>query len=86
MAGKKSSLPANASKREKFVYYANIRAGAAVKAIENLGTLAGNPSAYEFTKADAEKLEAHINEAVKKMSAAFAKPGSGKAAAAKIIE
>jgi hypothetical protein len=85
MAGK-STLPANATPRQKFVHYANIRATAAVRAIDNLTKLSADTKAYKFEKADAEKLESYITQAVSRMAAAFASPGGSKSSAAKIIE
>lgn len=81
MAGK-SMLPENATDRQKFVYYANVRGKAALKAIDNLGALATNKAG---TKADVDKLEKALVAAVAGMRAKFDNPGTS-AAAAGLIE
>lgn len=77
MSGR-SVLPATATKREKFVFYANTRAKAAVKAIDNLAKLT-DVKTYEYTKADIEKLAKAVGDATDRMKLAFDKPGSGAA-------
>jgi hypothetical protein len=84
MAGR-STLKANATPREKFIHYANIRATAAITAITNLGKLAENPTEYQFTAGDAATLTKALTDATAAMTAAFASPGKKGASGAKII-
>jgi hypothetical protein len=85
MAGR-STLSANATKRQKFAHYANIRIDAAITAIDNLAKLASNPRDYEFSKADGEKLYKTALARLDAMKAAFDNPGKPAAKAGAVIE
>lgn len=84
MAGKRN-LPDNATKREKFVFYANTRVNTAVEAIDNLGKL-NNADVYESAKADHDALAKAIEDALARMKAAFANPTKQAAAANAVIK
>lgn len=64
-----STVPADETKRAKFIRLANVRVNAAIKRINQIGNLSG--SAYEYGEADISKLRASLTDAVVSTLAKF---------------
>lgn len=74
---RKSTAPADESKRAKFLRLVNSRAKVAIKALRSIGKL--STAAYESTPDDIAKLTKKLGEEIDAMKARFSRTGTGKA-------
>lgn len=73
---RKTTVPADETKSQKFSRLASARTSKALKAIKNIGNLSG--SSYEYTPDQANKIVAALNGAVKTVAEKLTAPKGSK--------
>lgn len=74
--GRKPADP-NETKAQAFSRLASNRTGKALAMLDNIGSLA-NPSNYEYTKDQADKIVSALQDKVNQIKASFANPAARK--------